>query len=402
MKETERKDKTTRKTDKKADGHLVLFVRRNAVYIAVFLIGAAFLLAAGSFDWDRINSYTMYNNDSRTFVRGRVVSVDNERLETDPYDHSRYLGEQELTVLILEGDQKGDKVSIDNYLSQTHNIYVNANQKIIVCADMPEGVVPYYTVFNYDRCLPLGILVVVFAAVMLFVGKGKGLRALAGVVFTLLLVVLFMVQAIYHGFPPVIVSILTILTGTAVSLLLLNGCSRRTAVSALATVLGVAVTGIIFYISSKTLHLTGFNSDNAEELLVIQGATGLSVRSLLIAGVLVSSLGAVMDVAVSLTAALMELVAVDPSVTARQVMKSGFNIGKDMIGTMSNTLILAFAGTALNTMLVLTAYGVSRTQFISSDYLAIELAQGLCATIGVVLTVPITTGICAAMRISHR
>lgn len=109
-----------------------------------------------------------------------------------------------------------------------------------------------------------------------------------------------------------------------------------------------------------------------------------------------------MDVAVSLTAALMELVAVDPSVTARQVMKSGFNIGKDMIGTMSNTLILAFAGTALNTMLVLTAYGVSRTQFISSDYLAIELAQGLSATIGVILTVPITTGICAAMRISHR
>ena len=124
--------------------------------------------------------------------------------------------------------------------------------------------------------------------------------------------------------------------------------------------------------------------------------------ALLIAGVLVSSLGAVMDVAVSLTAALMELVAVDPSVTARQVMKSGFNIGKDMIGTMSNTLILAFAGTALNTMLVLTAYGVSRTQFISSDYLAIELAQGLSATIGVILTVPITTGICAAMRISHR
>lgn len=402
MKETEKKDKTIRKTDEKAGGHRVLFVRRNAVYIAVFLIGAAFLLAAGSFDWDRINSYTMYNNDSRTFVRGRVVSVDNERLETDPYDHSRYLGEQELTVRILEGDQKGDKVSIDNYLSQTHNIYVKANQKIIVCADMPEGAASYYTVFNYDRCLPLGILVVVFAAVMLFVGKGKGLRALAGVVFTLLLVVLFMVQAIYHGFPPVIVSILTILTGTAVSLLLLNGCSRRTAVSALSTVLGVAVTGIIFYISSKFLHLTGFNSDNAEELLVIQGATGLSVRSLLIAGVLVSSLGAVMDVAVSLTAALMELVAVDPSVTARQVMKSGFNIGKDMIGTMSNTLILAFAGTALNTMLVLTAYGVSRTQFISSDYLAIELAQGLCATIGVILTVPITTGICAAMRISHR
>lgn len=402
MKETEKEDKTIRKTDKKAGGQFVLFVRRNAVYIAVFLIGAAFLLAAGSFDWDRINSYTMYNNDSRTFVRGRVVSVDNERLETDPYDHSRYLGEQELTVQILEGDQKGDKVSIDNYLSQTHNIYVKANQKIIVCADMPEGAASYYTVFNYDRCLPLGSLVVVFAAVMLFVGKGKGLRALSGVVFTLLLVVLFMVQAIYHGFPPVIVSILTILTGTAVSLLLLNGCSRRTAVSALSTVLGVAVTGIIFYISSKTLHLTGFNSDNAEELLVIQGATGLSVRSLLIAGVLISSLGAVMDVAVSLTAALMELVAVDPSVTARQVMKSGFNIGKDMIGTMSNTLILAFAGTALNTMLVLTAYGVSRTQFISSDYLAIELAQGLCATIGVILTVPITTGICAAMRISHR
>jgi uncharacterized membrane protein len=374
-------------------------MKKRAAGIAAVVLGVAFLAAVILFDWDSINSYTKFNSESLHYVKGRVVSITSERLEQDSGDPSLYLGEQEIVVELLEGDQKGEQIEIDNYLSQVHNIRVSVNQRVIVCADTPENASPYYTVFNYDRTLPLGMLIGAFALAVILVGRRKGVRALLGVGFSLLTVVLFMAQAIYHGFNPVAIALLTVLIATGATLLLLNGFSRRTAVGVLATLAGVCVTAVIFVIAAWSLHLSGYNSDVAEQLLLVRDATGLSVRPLLLAGVLISALGAVMDVAVSLAAALEELVQINPAMTRGALMRSGLNIGKDMIGTMSNTLILAFAGTALNTMLTLLAYGYQFSQLFSSDYMSIELTQGLCATLGVVLTVPITTGISALLFI---
>ncbi len=374
-------------------------MQRKVAELAALVLGIVFILAVLLFDWDSINSYEKYNSEALNYVKARVVNITSERLEQDSADSSLYLGEQELQVEILEGELDGQTVSIHNYLSQVHNIRVSNNQRVIVCVDMPEGSTPYYTVFNYDRTVPLCSLIGVFALAVIFVGRRKGVRALLGVAFSLLAVVLFMAQAIFHGFHPVAVALLTVLMSIGVTLLLLNGFSRRTAVGALATLAGVCAAGIIFAISAWTLHLSGYNSDTAEDLLLVRSATGLSIRPLLLAGVLISSLGAVMDVAVSLAASLEELVRVNPALCRRELFQSGMNIGKDMIGTMSNTLILAFAGSALNTMISLLAYGYQFHQLFSSDYLSVELTQGLCSTIGVVLTVPIATAISAILFI---
>ena len=368
-------------------------MRMKVIKIATVLFGIAFLLAITLFDWNSVNSYFKYNSDYLHYVRARVVSITSERLEQDSADPSLYLGEQEVVAELLEGSQKGEKVAIDNYLTQVHNIRVSVRQRVIVCQDKPKNATPYYTIFNYDRTLPLGLLIAVFAVATIMIGGRKGVRALLGVSFSLLAVVVFMAQAIFHGFNPIAVTAITVIIATGSTLLLLNGFSRRTAAGALSTLAGVLATGIIFFLAAKALHLTGYNSDTAEELLLVRDATGLSVRPLLLAGVLISALGAVMDVAVSLVAALDELVTVNPEIRRSGIFRSGFNIGKDMIGTMSNTLILAFAGTALNTMISLLAFGYQFNQLLSSDYIAIELAQGICATLGVILTVPITTGI---------
>ncbi len=374
-------------------------MKRKSVEIATILFGIAFLAAISLFDWNQINQYTMYNTQSIHYVKGRVVQITSEVLEQDSVDSSLYLGEQKIVVELLEGDQKGQEIEIDNSLSKVHNIRVTNNQRVIVCADTPENAEPYYTVFNYDRSIPIVILIVTFGIAVIVIGGRKGVRALLGVAFSLLTVILFLAQAIYHGFDPIVICFLTLLITTGVSLLLLNGFSRRTAVGLLSTLLGVLVTGIIFAIFAMILHLTGYNSDEIENLFLVSYSTGLSIRPLLLVGVLISALGAVMDVAVSLAAALEELVIVNPSFSRNALIKSGLNIGKDMIGTMSNTLILAFAGTALTTMISLIAYGYQFQQLLSSDYMAIELTQGLCATIGVVLTVPIATFISALLFI---
>lgn len=370
--------------------------------IAAFILGAAFLAFVCLFDWNSINSYTAYNTTSTTYARGRVENVESETLEKADHDQKLWLGQQELEITLLQGEKKGETIELTNYLTQIHSIKVSEGQTVIVCVDAPEGAEAYYTVFGYDRTAPLILLITTFSAVVLLVGKMKGLRALLGVAYSLFLVMMFLMQAIYHGFHPVAVTLLTVLIAAGVSLLLLNGFSRRTLVGILSTLAGVGVTGLVFALFSGLLHLTGYNLDSAEMLLMVGQSTGLSIRYLLLAGVLISALGAVMDVSVGLAASLEELLAVNPDLNRKDLFRSGLNIGKDMIGTMSNTLILAYAGSALDTMLCLLAYGYASNQLFSSDYLTVELSQGLCATIGVVLTVPVTTAVAAVIFVRRK
>ncbi len=380
------------------------YCKKHVIPIAIVLLGVIFLVAAALFDWDSINSYESLNTSTLHYVRAKVISIEAEELEKDSADPQLYLGSQDITVQILEGEQKGETVELTNYLTRIHSILVEEGQRVIVCADTPENAESYSTLYTYAHTGPLALLIGVIDQEMLLVGSGKGLRALLGVAYSLLLIILFLVQAVYHGFSPVGVTLLTVLLISGVSLLLLNGFSRRTAAGFLSTLIGAGFTALIFFVFSQLLHLSGYNADEAETLITASYSTGLSIRWLLLAGVLISALGAVMDVAVSLAASLEELVLVHPGLGRRELIRSGLNIGKDMIGTMSNTLILAFAGTSLNTMLCLIAYGYHMSQLMSSDYLAIELSQGLCATLGVILTVPVTTGIAAILygREDHR
>lgn len=370
--------------------------KSSSIPIYVLLIVAAlFLLISAEYDWNNFNSYEGYNTASLQYVRGRVETIHSEVLTKDDTDAQRFLGEQEITVIILEGEQAGAHIRLTNYLTRVHNVQAKEGTRLIICADTPENAEPYYSVFNYDRSIPLGGLILLLALSLICIGQKKGLLALLGVIFTLLTIMLFTIQAIYHGFSPVNISMLTILITSSFCLLLLNGISRRTATAFGGTLFGVLAVGGIFLMFSGLLHLSGYNLDTAESLTLVSESTGLSIRYLLLACTLISAMGAVMDVAVSLTAALDELIAHNPNIEQRAIFQSGLNIGKDMIGTMSNTLILAYAGSAMPTLLCLIAYGYSMRQFISSDFLAVEMIQGICATVGVVLTVPITAIIAA-------
>ena len=153
--------------------------------------------------------------------------------------------------------------------------------------------------------------------------------------------------------------------------------------------------GVLFWIFSGVLHISGYNLDSAESLLMITQTTGLELRPMLMASVLIAALGAVMDVGMSVAASLEEIHTLNPALNARALMGSGMRIGRDMIGTMTNTLILAYTGTALTTMILLLAYGYDMGHLLSSDYLAMELAQGIASTGGVVLTVPVASAISA-------
>ena len=326
-----------------------------------------------------------------SYQRGTVIQVLSQSLEESPLG-SGMLGSQDLAVRLRDGSE----VQMTNYLTDTHNILAEEGSKVIICVDAPDGVEPYYTVYNYDRTSALVLIFAVFILLMMLVGGKQGANAVLALAVSLLLIVRFTVPAIYRGGSPIAVGAITVFAATAVTLLLLHGATVRALLAAGVTLAGEGTACMLFAVSSALLHIGGFQTDQAEGLLVVAQNTGLHLKTLLFAATMIASLGAVMDVAVSLLSALWELKQ-QGTQDGDQLFRSGMNIGKDMIGTMSNTLIFAFAGNALATMLSLTAYGVQASQLLNSNYIALEIAQGLCGTGGVILTVPIASAAAAAL-----
>ena len=153
---------------------------------------------------------------------------------------------------------------------------------------------------------------------------------------------------------------------------------------------GFISAAICFYISSYFTHLSGYNLADVEGLLLINSKTGLQIYPLMFAGVAIAAYGACKDVSVSISSALHEIYVKNPKITKIELFKSGMIIGKDIIGTMVDTLVFAFLGSSIATVLVLISYGVDFNQLVSSDFFAVELVNSLIGTAVVIIMVPVS------------
>ena len=361
-------------------------IKQNYIVLILIFLSVLTILILQNFGF---KSYSRYSTDTLHYDKGVVVEISNEDIEYDK-ELKIHLGSQDLKIKMSEGIQKGKIIEVTNYLTKTH-------MPLIINIDQPDNIEPYYTVYNYDRTFSLFACAAVLAAAIFCIGGGKGLKSIAGLLYSMLLIIEFLLPAVFSGWPPIASSIICAILSTAVTLLLLNGQSGKTFSAILSTMIGMFFALILFLITSAMIHVDGFSSADAEGLILIHEETGLQIKDVLFAGVVISSLGAIMDVGMSVVSSLYEIYHHNPTLTAKDIFRSGIEIGKDMIGTMTNTLILAFTGSAFITLLVFLSYQVQFNQLINSNYLSIEIAQGLCGTFGIILTIPAASAISAFM-----
>lgn len=338
-------------------------------------------------------SFQSLVSDTVSYIPGTVLEVVEEDLTPSDLKGGPQLGEQTLTIEFKDGSQ----ITLTNYLTNTHNILAREGMRVVVCVDAPENVEPYYTLYQYDRSVGLGVAVAIFLLLMLLVGGEKGFYATLALAFSLVFLLKITVPVIYSGGSPILAGLAMVLVSTAVTVFLIYGLSPRGVLGIGVVLAGEFVACGLFLLFSLLLHLSGFKSGDAENLLVAAQNTGLNISTVLFAATMIASLGAVMDVAVSLLSALWEVRLADPDITGRGLWRAGLRMGRDMIGTMSNTLIFAFAGGSLTTLLVLMTYGTDPVQLLHSDYIALEMAHGLCGTCAVILTVPLASLVSAAV-----
>lgn len=354
--------------------------------LRVLLPGVILLgIMLGSF---RVSRASIKAGTSHSYVRATVTEI-----LTDYSDGQPFNGAQTVAARITSGEWAGQLVVLSNSNSYQQGALCQVGTKIVAVVQPGADGTLSGSVYNYDRTGMIYLLAGLFLAGLVLVGGRKGLATIWALVFTFGCVVFLYVPLLYHGMNGILAGTVTAVVILAVSLYILNGWSRKTRCSIVGTTLGVIISGGLATLLGTAGHLSGFHASDAESMVYIANASGLKVGTILYAGILISCLGAVMDVSVSITAALEEVHAKAPALSMGELVRSGLTVGHDMIGTMSNTLILAYTGTATGTLLTLYAYEMPYLQMMSYNAIVIEILSGLCGTIGVILTVPIQTAI---------
>ena len=326
---------------------------------------------------------------TQAFAVGIVEEVLEEDLSPDPVVQGRYRGTQKLRVKILEGKYKDTEFEVYNTLSSLHSNFAYKGLKAVFTLRESGGKTAVW-LYNLKRDSHVFALLGLFFAALILLGRGQGLKSALGLVFTCVLIVTVLIPALFAGFPPVPVSIGLVSVMTIVSFILISGFTRKTYTAIIGTVSGITIAGIISAIVSYSAQLSGVNMEGGEQLLNLAPDYNLKLDGLLFTSILIASLGAVMDVSMSIASSMQEMLAVNPRLSKKELFRSGLTVGKDITGTMSNTLILAFAGSSLPLVMMIWGYSMSFTQFINIPRIVIEVMHGISGSIGIIAAVPCT------------
>ncbi|MGH9246080.1 MAG: YibE/F family protein [Acidimicrobiales bacterium] len=297
-----------------------------------------------------------------------------------------------VTVEVTGGPTEGDVARLEFPIDAV-GVTLRAGDRIVLnyVEDVPPDAPPeaQYQFADYQRRAPMVVLAVLFAAAVVLLGRLRGLAALGGLAVSVAVLLWFLLPAIVEGKSPVAVALVGAAAIALVALYLAHGVNERTTVAVLGTLASLVLTGVLAAVFVAATNLTGLAGEETGYLRVF--AADLDFRGLLLAGIVIGSLGVLDDVTVTQVSAVWELFQVNPTRGGRSLYAAAIRIGRDHIASTVNTLVLAYAGAALPLLLVFVVAERSAGSVVTQETLAIEVVRTLVGSIGLVASVPITT-----------
>lgn len=382
----------------------------NSLSIFILLLSTVvFLFAYGKAQQtESIPQSTVQSGIS--YEEAEVVSVEENEYYRQQAVEDVPVGKQVVTVELKSGDFAGARYQLNNNLSYLYGTVLEVGDSVVVTYSVTDGAIDGIELQDCDRTAPLLWVVLLFLLITVLVGGKVGAKSLLGLGLTILCVFSVLIPLLLGGAPtlPTILGLCAFVT--VVEFVILGGVNRKTVCAILGTISGVAFAMLFGQLACKLLRVNGFLMYSAEPhievlLQIKQGQSPLSslqIGDLLVGGILIAALGAVNDVAMSISSAMNELIAVNPELSRKELFKSGMNIGRDMVGTMTNTLILALVGSSLVLMIYLASLEPSFRQLMSSTFFSVEMVQALASSAGVILAVPLSVVIGMVLFGKHK
>ena len=358
-------------------------LKRWAPPVVLLILFTLFVIAINDVDKTQL-----VVREGQTFEKGVVTAIIQDNLQPN----GTRVGEQVVEVQMLTGVRKGQTLETTSSSGFLFGAGCTVGMRVVVLQSV-AGDSTITSVYSQDRGWVIYLFAGLYLLALCLVGGKQGVKGALGLVFTFACIILVYLPLVYQGCSPFWVSVFVCIITTVVTLWLIGGPTRKTVVATGGTVAGVIISGLAATLFSMASGISGYNVSDIESLLTLWNVSGIQVGGLLFSGLLISSLGAVMDVAMSIASSIAEVRAQNPSLTRKELFWAGMHIGRDMMGTDSNTLILAFAGGSVSMLLLDYAYDLPYLQIINSNNIGIAIMQGLSGSFGIVLSVPVTVAL---------
>ncbi len=356
-----------------------IWVRRT-VMAAIF-----FILILAAYRLNTMKKTELVTRTGNTYEKGVVQKVLQDNLQAD----GTRSGEQVVTVKMTTGVRKGEVIQMTSASGFLFGTACTPGLHVIVVQSV-SGDSTVSSVYSRDRGGVILLFGLLYLVALIVVGGRQGLKASAGLIITFFIIIFIWIPLIYLRVSPIRSAVVICALTTILTFWCIGGISRKTITATLGTVSGVVIAGIFAEIFSLATGISGWNVSNIETLLTIWESNRIKVGGLLFAGILISALGAEMDVAMSISSSMQEVCRQNPGISRWELFCAGMRVGRDMMGTDSNTLLLAFVGTEVSQLVLNFAYDLPAAQVLNSNNIGIAVMQGLSGSFGIVLSVPIT------------
>ena len=239
----------------------------------------------------------------------------------------------------------------------------------------------------------------IFIVLLLLFGRMKGLSTILSLGFTCVAVFAVFLPAILSGRNIYLAALLVCVYAALVTIFLVNGINRKSFAAVIGCLGGMAAAALLTFVTGAVLGLTGVVSGESMHLLHLPLEPAIDLRAIIFAGIIIGAVGAVMDVAVSIASALWELRENAPDLSFKSIFRSGINIGKDVMASMTNTLVLAYIGSSLSVILLLIIHAGSLTELLNRELVIVEFLKAMIGSLGLLFTMPLSALICAVLYV---
>lgn len=329
-------------------------------------------------------------------VKARILSIEEKEI---PKETEFFIAaSQYVTVEILERPYKGQvlKVLHETSGNPAYDINIFVGDKVLLLLDLEDdGTIKAGYISDYSRDGYLLALAIIFGICLLIIGKSKGLKAILTLILTVFAVIMILLPGIIKGYDPVWITVLIAVAVTAITLFAISGINKKTLAALIGATGGVIMAGICASTVITLARLNGLSDEEAQMLQYLPQEINFNFQGLLFAGMIIGALGAIMDVGISIASAVQEVHEANPKLNRWQLFRAGLNVGRDVIGTMSNTLILAYTGGSLPLLLLIVAYDQPWISVINLEIISIEVVRALSGSIGLTLAIPLTAFVAA-------
>ncbi len=307
-----------------------------------------------------------------------------------------------IKVKILEGEYLDKEIDIEympiKYSQYNFDLHKGSKVRIQIQKDNDQIKA---NIMNVSREDNLKLLAIIFLICVILFGKIKGILSITSLAVSVFIIIKFMIPFILKGYNPLLISVLCSIFIVLISFILVSGFTYKSFAAILGTIGGTISAGILAYIFTDLCSITGLANEDVQFLITSMDIT-LDFRGFFMSGVIIGTIGAVMDVAMTVTSVIFEVKNKSRNLGFINLVGTGLNVGKDVMATMVNTLILAYAGASMPLLIILNNFNISTNQMVSMEILSTEIIRSLCGSIGLIMTIPLTSVIASVMAHNKR